>query len=100
MGEYFTRDYLRRIRNEIPVPSLLKRLGWPNKYREGDFFFLCPHSRCGEFLVKKTPEANLGHCFACDRNFNTIDLTMLIEQVDFVIAISMLDPLLPPPSSR
>ena len=59
MGEYFTRDYLRRIRNEIPVPSLLKRLGWPNKYREGDFFFLCPHSCCGEFPVKKTPEANL-----------------------------------------
>ncbi len=93
MGQYYTRDYLYRIRNEIPVPFLLQHLGWPNKYREGEFFSLCPS--CKEFLVKKTPEANLGHCFACDGNFNPIDLTMLIEQVDFVIAIEILDPLLP-----
>jgi len=98
MGKYFTRDYLHRIRNEIPVPSLLKRLDWPTKYREGEFFSLCP--RCQEFLVKKTPEANLGHCFGCDRNFNTIDLTMLIQQVDFVIAVELLTPLLPPSPDR
>lgn len=93
MGRYFTREYLYRIRNEIPVTSLLQRLDWPSKYREGEFFSLCPC--CQEFLVKKTPEANLGHCFGCDRNFNTIDFTMLIEQVDFVIAIEKLAPLLP-----
>lgn len=68
MGQYFTRDYLYRMGNKIPVPSLIKHLEWPTKY--------------------------------CDPNFNTIDFTMLIEQVDFVIAIGMLDPLLPPPSSR
>jgi len=100
MGQYFTRDYLRRIRNEIPVISLLQRLDWPSKYREGDLFFLCPHPRCKEFLVKKTPEENLGHCFACDRNFNPIDLTILIEQVEFKDAIAILDPLLPPHSPR
>ena len=100
MGKYFTRDYLYRIRNEIPVVSLIQRLDWPNKYREGDLFFLCPHPRCSEFQVKKTPEANLGHCFACDRNFNTIDLTMLIEQVEFVAAIEILAPLLPARQSR
>jgi DNA primase len=98
MGKYFTRDYLHRIRNEIPVPALLQRLDWPTKYREGEFFSLCPC--CQEFLVKKTPEANLGHCFGCDRNFNPIDFIMLIEQVDFVPAIEMLDPLLPLPSTR
>jgi len=98
MGKYFTRDYLHRIRNEIPVPFLLKRLDWPTKYREGEFFSLCPC--CQEFLVKKTPEANLGHCFGCDRNFNTIDLTMLIQQVDFVIAVELLTPLLPPSPTR
>jgi DNA primase len=96
MGQYFTRDYLRRIRNEIPLNSLLERLNWPSKYREGEFFTLCPG--CQEFLVKKTPQENLGHCFSCDRNFNTIDFTMLIKEVDFVIAIGILDPLLPPSS--
>lgn len=93
MGKYFTRDYLYRIRNEIPITRLLQRLGWPTKYREGEFFSLCPG--CNEFLVKQTPEANLGHCFACDRNFNTIDFTMLIEEVDFVVAVEMLTPYLP-----
>ena len=92
MGQYFTRDYLRRIRNEIPLNSLLERLDWPSKCREGEFFMLCPG--CQEFLVKKTPQENLGHCFGCDRNFNTIDFTMLIKEVDFVIAIGILDPLL------
>jgi DNA primase len=98
MGKYFTRDYLYRIRNEIPVLSLLKHLEWPSKYREGEFFSLCPC--CQEFQLKKTPEENLGHCFHCDRNFNTIDFTMLIEKVEFVAAIEMLDPLLPSPSIR
>jgi DNA primase len=98
MGKYFTHDYLHRIRNEIPVLSLLERLDWPTKYREGEFFSLCPS--CQEFQVKKTPEANLGHCFHCDRNFNPIDFTMLIEQVNFVSAIEMLDPLLSPSSTR
>jgi DNA primase len=98
MGKYFTHDYLHRIRNEIPVLSLLQRFDWPTKYREGEFFSLCPS--CQEFQVKKTPEANLGHCFHCDRNFNPIDFTMLIEQVNFVSAIEMLDPLLPPSSTR
>ena len=94
MGQYFTRDYLYRIRNEIPVLSLLQHLDWPSKYREGDVFFLCPHPKCREFMVKKTPEENLGHCFHCHRNFNTIDLTMLIEHVKFTEAIERLDPLL------
>jgi len=93
MGQYFTRDYLRRIRNEIPVTSLLEGLDWPSKHREGELFTLCPC--CQEFLVKKTPKQNLGHCFGCDRNFNTIDFTMLIKEVDFVTAIGILAPLLP-----
>lgn len=95
MGKYFTPDFLYRIRNEIAVPTLLQHLGWPRKYREGEFFFLCPHPRCREYLVKKTPQENLGHCFGCDRNFNTIDLTMAIEDADFVTAIEILEPLLP-----
>ena len=93
MGEYFTRDYLYRIRNEIPVISLVQHLRWPSKCREGTFFFLCPS--CNEFQVKKTPLENLGHCFSCGRNFNTIDLTMEIEHVEFVVAIGILEPLLP-----
>lgn len=94
MGKYFTRDFLYRIRNEIPLAVLLEHLNWPRKYRAGELFFLCPNPQCREYLVKKTPRENLGHCFGCDRNFNTIDLTMAIEQVDFIAAIEILEPLL------
>ena len=78
MGKYFTRHLLYRVRNEIPVANLLVRLDWPHKQREGRFVFLCP--ACGEYLTVTNPRTNLGRCFACERNFNPIDLVMLIEK--------------------
>ena len=98
MGKYFTRQLLYRLRNEIPVADLLVRLGWPHKQREGHFVFLCP--ACGEFLTATNPRTNLGRCFACERNLNTIDLVMLIEGVDFVTAVHTLEPELPAIPSR
>lgn len=93
MGKYFTRQLLYRLRNEIPVADLLVRLQWPHKRRDGRFVFLCP--ACGEFLTATNPRTNLGRCFACERNFNPIDLVMLIEHVDFVAAVHRLESELP-----
>lgn len=93
MGKYFTRQLLYRLRNEIPVADLLVRLQWPHKQRDGRFVFLCP--ACGEFLTATNPRTNLGRCFACEQNFNPIDLVMLIEQVDFVAAVQRLEKELP-----
>ena len=98
MGKYFTRELLYRLRNEIAIPDLLIRLSWPHKRREARFVFLCPH--CGEFLTAVNPRTNLGRCFACERNFNSIDLTMLIQEVDFVTAVHYLEPHLPSNVSR
>ena len=39
-------EFLRRLRNQIPIDWLIKHLGWPNKYRLGQFVFVCPS--CGE----------------------------------------------------
>lgn len=97
MTKHFTRQLLYRLRNEIPVVELLIRLDWPRKYRDGRFVFLCPV--CGEYLTATNPRANLGRCFACERNFNPIDLVMLIEAVDFVTAVQSLEPHLPPTTS-
>lgn len=55
--------------------------------------FLCP--ACSEFLTATNLRTNLGRCFVCERNFNPIDLVMLIEDVDFVTAIHMLQSQLP-----
>ena len=97
MGKYFTRQLLYRLRNEIPVADLLVRLDWPHKQRDGRFVFLCP--ACREFLTATNPRTNLGRCFACERNFNPIDLVMLIEDVDFVTAVQTLEPYLSPTTS-
>jgi len=97
MGKYFTRELLYRMRNEISIPGLLTRLDWPHKRREGRFVFLCP--QCGEFLTAINSRTNLGRCFACERNFNPIDLVMVIQGVDFVTAVHYLEPHLPSSAS-
>ena len=94
MSKYFSRQLLYRIRNEIPMAALLPELGWPHKTRDGRLCLICP--RCGEFRTVVNPRTNLARCFRCDVNFNTIDLTMVTKKCDFVDAIELLEPLLPP----
>jgi hypothetical protein len=98
MPKYFPRQLLYRLRNEIPMERLIvHHLDWPHKHREGRFCFLC--TRCGELLATVNPRTNLGRCFRCDKNFNTIDLVMLITERDFVETVHFLEPLLPPQPS-
>ena len=94
MSKYFSRQLLYRIRNEIPLASLLVALEWPHKTRDGRLCLVCP--RCGEFLAVVNPRTNLARCFPCEVNFNTIDLTMSIQECDFVAAVHHLQSLLPP----
>lgn len=102
MPRYFPRQLLYRIRNEIPLEQVIADLRWPHKRREARFCFLCPH--CSEMLTAVNPRTNLGRCFGCERNFNTIDFVMLASERDFVQAIHFLASLLPeepsPPSDR
>ena len=89
MAKFFPRQLLYRLRNEIPVAALLTQLDWPHKQRDGRFCFLCP--QCGEFLTAVNPRTNLARCFACEINFNPIDLVMLIQHCDFVAAVHFLE---------
>lgn len=93
MPRYFPDEILRRLRNDISWACLLKRLEWPHKVREGQLAFLCPY--CHECNSAVNPRTNLGRCFKCGTNFNPIDLTMAVEQCDFVTAVQYLEPLLP-----
>lgn len=92
VGRY-SKELLRRLRNEIPIDGLIKQLNWPHKQRDGRFVFLCP--RCGEFLTAVKHDTNLGRCFHCEINFNPIDFTMLVNELDFLGAVALLRPLLP-----
>lgn len=84
-------DLLRRLRNDLPMPIAIGKLGSAApaaKVIEGYFRFLCPH--CGELNATVNPRNNLAHCFTCGKNCNNIDL--LIELgYDFHAAVALLE---------
>lgn len=86
---HFSTQELYCLRNDIPVDLVIKNaLDIPCRNTEGCFRFLCPI--CNEFNTAVNPETNLARCFCCEKNFNTIDLVMLITQLDFVKSIRFL----------
>lgn len=86
-------EYLRRLRNEIRWPELLKRMNWLHKMREGRLVFQCP--KCNETLTGVNDRTNLGRCFRCKENWNPIDFTMEAWNLEFKSAVVVLEPLLP-----
>ena len=88
----YSDEFLRRLRNEIPIRLVIETLSIPHKNRDGYFRFLCPI--CEFTHTGVNPEANLARCFRCERNFNAIELVMASESSDFVLAVSYLAPML------
>lgn len=87
--KYFSRSQLFELRNNIGVDTLIKEvLHVPCKSRQGRFSFLCP--LCKQFDTSINYKTNLARCFACEKNFNTIDLVMAIMQSDFVDSVRFL----------
>ena len=89
----YSDEFLRRLRNEIPIRTVIDTLSIPHKNRDGYFRFLCPV--CEFTHTGINPEANLARCFRCERNFNPIELVMAAESADFLLAVSYLAPMLP-----
>jgi hypothetical protein len=84
-------DLLRRLRNDLPMRvtiAMLGRDGPSSKMRDGRFFFLCP--ACSEMLATVNPRNNLAHCFACQKNFNNLDLLLALDY-DFRSAVALLE---------
>lgn len=88
MPRYFSDTQLWQLRNEFPLPQLLKNLGWPHKRRGEQLIFVCPN--CGESRSDLNPQENLLRCFHCRTNFNPIDFTIAARQCDFVDAVHYL----------
>ena len=68
---------------------MLVELQLPVKRSEGYLRFLCP--LCREFNTATNPSTNLARCFRCEKNFNPIDLVMLVEKQPFLEAVHRLD---------
>ena len=88
MGQYFTKEILRRLRNEVLISEIIQVLDIPSKTRDGYLRFLCPF--CNEFMTACHPKTNLGRCFRCQRNFNPIDLVMVVKGLCFQEAVQFL----------
>ena len=80
---------LRKLRNQIEIRDAIKYLGLPNKVREDVFRFLCP--LCNEFNTATNPKTNLARCFRCKRNFNPIDIVMIVRKAGFLEAVRWLE---------
>jgi DNA primase len=92
MSQRYSPEFLYRLRNEVPINTVIRVLQWPHKQRDGCFRFLCPH--CREFNTATNPETNLGRCFHCEKNFNPIDFVIRVQSCDFLEAVDYLTPLL------
>jgi hypothetical protein len=89
MARRYSSELLRTLRNDIDIAGLIADvLDWPSKTSEGYFRFLCP--LCSEFNSATNPKTNLGRCFRCDKNFNPIDMVMIVNQWTFVQAVEFL----------
>jgi DNA primase len=89
MGKYFSSRELYKLRNLIPIGVLIeKELAIPSKISEGFFRFLCP--LCNEFQTAVNPKTNMGRCFRCEKNFNTIDVVMTWQNTGFVDSVKYL----------
>jgi len=89
MTRLFSAQELYNVRNHIPISALIENvLNMPTRTTEGIFRFLCPV--CGEFNTAVNLKTNLARCFSCEKNFNTIDLVMIVEKMNFVKAVHFL----------
>jgi hypothetical protein len=86
-----TKELLRQIRNDLPMPVTIASLGPdgpPGKISDGYYRFLCPN--CGEMRATVNPRNNLAHCFHCAKNLNNIDLLIALGY-DFRSAVAILE---------
>ena len=90
-SEHFKRHEARPRKFRIIIADFLQL---PCKVSEGYFRFLCP--LCSEFITATNPKTNLARCFRCEKNFNPIDMTMLVKRWNFRETVEYLEGLIIP----
>jgi len=99
MPQRYSVALLRRLRNDVPINTILRDyLQIPCKVSEGILRFLCPI--CSDFNTATNPRTNLARCFRCARNFNPIDIVMLVKAISFRDTVEALRPMLPTDAAR
>ncbi len=76
------------LRNHINIDRLITQLKIPTQEINGIVRFQCP--LCAHFHTATHPDTNLGRCFDCRKNFNTIELVMAVRHTRFLDAVALL----------
>jgi DNA primase len=85
MANWYPADFLRTIRNQIPIERVIVTMLNMEMHHTSKWLrFRCP--LCHSFHTATNPNTNLARCFDCKENFNPIDLVMAVGQCSFVEA--------------
>ena len=89
MSKHYTADFLRMLRNQIPIDEViidLLKLQVRNDHQI--LRFRCP--LCDSFHTATNHQTNLARCFDCKKNFNPIDLVITVGKCSFIDAVELL----------
>ncbi len=90
MSQYYSADFLRRLRNEIPINQVIvDLLNLEVRVHPKTLRFRCP--LCYNFHTATNHETNLARCFDCKKNFNPIDMVITVGNCCFVDAVKFLE---------
>ena len=89
MSQYYPADFLRMLRNDIPIDEVIvDLLNLEVKNDRKTIRFRCP--LCYNFHTATNHETNLARCFDCRKNFNPIDMVITVGNCGFVDAVKIL----------
>ena len=92
----FTKQQLFTVRNEIDIDWLISEKLNLDRQFNGIWRFCCP--LCLQFNTATQKKTNLGRCFSCQKNFNTIDLVIYSKKINFIPSVNFLLSLLDKPN--
>jgi len=89
MTKKISATELYSLRNSIPILWFITEILKLQTLSTGNILrFQCPC--CEKFDTATNQVTNLARCFLCQKNFNTIDLLILIKQISFPSAVQFL----------
>ncbi len=89
MSQYYPADFLRMLRNDIPIDEVIVDLLNLEVQKDPKTIrFRCP--LCYNFHTATNHKTNLARCFDCQKNFNPIDMVITVGNCGFVDAVKFL----------
>lgn len=89
MSQYYPADFLRMLRNDIPIDEVIvDLLNLEVQKDHKTIRFRCP--LCYNFHTATNHKTNLARCFDCEKNFNPIDMVISVGNCGFVDAVKFL----------